>query len=195
VLGIMPLELKPIYLTSSVYLGSEAPDLIKALLEETKNLPWLEERSARREYFMSLTPRTYSYGNRFQGDKTYESNPFTPVTIDILNRLNKYLETEHNVCFLNRYEDEKQHLGWHADNFTGMRNEQPISVISLGAEREIWYKQKDFKGVIPPENKQRLEHGSLYIMLPGFQDWYLHRIPKHDSPCGIRISLTFRSFY
>lgn len=28
----------------------------------------------------------------------------------------------------------------------------------------------------------------------GYQATHLHRIPKHDRPCGWRISLTFRSF-
>ena len=69
-----------------------------------------------------------------------------------------------------------------------------IAVISLGAEREIWWKQKDFKGPIPKENKQLLQNGSLFIMPAGFQKDYLHKIPKCDHACNIRISLTFRNY-
>lgn len=164
------------------------------IFEEVKKLNWLTERSARKEYFMSTKDREYSYGNRHQGDITYKSEPFSFLVREYMEYINHTLKTELNVCFLNRYEDHQQHLGWHADEFPGMREDQPIAVMSLGAEREIWWKEKSFKGIIPPENKQLLEHGSVWIMPPGFQDVYFHKIPKHGQPCGIRISLTFRSF-
>lgn len=91
-------------------------------------------------------------------------------------------------------DNEHQHLGWHADDFEGMIKEEPIAVISFGAAREIWVKPKDSKGEVPKDQRFLLEDGSIFIMPPGYQDTHLHRIPKHDRPCGWRISLTFRSF-
>lgn len=181
-----PIYLKPNDLVSD---GSFA-----TLFEEVKELEWLTERSARQEYFMSDKDREYSYGNKHQGDLTYKSKPFSFLVKEFMELLNYKTNTEYNVCFLNRYENEQQHLGWHADDFPGMREDQPIAVLSLGAEREIWWKEKSFKGVVPLENRQFLEHGSVWIMPAGFQDIYFHKIPKHDKPCGVRISLTFRSF-
>lgn len=35
---------------------------------------------------------------------------------------------------------------------------------------------------------------SCFIMPAGFQDNHVHRIPKHNRPCGARISLTFRKY-
>lgn len=163
------------------------------LYAEVMNLEWLTERSARKEYFMSTTSRTYTYGNKFHGETEYHSKPFSPL-VDWLITYMLPKKHEFNVCFLNRYENEQQHLGWHADEFPGMREDKPITVLSLGAEREIWWKEKAFKGNIPAENKQLLEHGSFWTMPPGFQEDYFHKIPKHDQPCGVRISLTFRSF-
>ena len=46
----------------------------------------------------------------------------------------------------------------------------------------------------PEEQRIKLQDGSLFLMPVGYQDTHLHRIPKHDRPCGWRISLTFRSF-
>ena len=178
--------MKPIYFRKA--------ESVESIFDEVKNLDWLTERSARQEYFMSTTDREYSYGNRHQGDVTYKSKQFSPLVDEYMKTLNSSQSTEFNVCFLNRYENEQQHLGWHADDFPGMREDQPIGVLSLGAEREIWWKEKLFKGVIPSENKQLLEHGSVWIMPAGFQDIYFHKIPKHGKPCGVRISLTFRSF-
>lgn len=183
--------MKPIYLRNK---SEDLQSFADAIFEETKSLDWLTERSARREYFMSSKDREYSYGNRFQGEQNYKSKPFSPLVKQFIEFINAIQKTEFNVCFLNRYENEQQHLGWHADDFPGMREDQPIAVLSLGAEREIWWKEKLFKGKIPDENKQLLEHGSVWIMPSGFQDVYLHKIPKHGQPCGIRISLTFRSF-
>lgn len=112
----------------------------------------------------------------------------------IISCLNDLMHTDFNAIFLNKYDNEKQHLGWHADDFAGMRTDQPISVLSLGAEREIWLKKKEETGKIPLDQRVLLQQGSLFTMPVGFQDLYFHRIPKHDRPCGPRISLTFRSF-
>lgn len=169
-------------------------DYLASLFNEVKNLNWVTERSARQEYFMSFVPRTYSYGNRHSGDVEYRSNGFSPDVALLCARLNFANTNKYNVCFLNRYDDEKQHLGWHADDFPGMDETKPIAVVSLGAEREIWWKPKGEKGIVPPDQRQLLEHGSVFTMPPGFQDGYLHKIPKWDRPCGVRISLTFRSF-
>lgn len=179
-------------------------------------------------------PRTYSYGNKGMGSETYHSKPFTTAVRHLMKSINSYLGTELNVCFLNKYDDQHNHLGWHADNFADMRADQPIVVVSFGAEREIWLKDKrgfrcascpDEPGCrphpnpasgykwmhcgacrgtgwhpAPPNGKQpadqriKLEEASLFIMPPGYQDTHQHRIPKHDRPCGWRISLTFRSF-
>ena len=169
------------------------PDEFKeALFNEVLDLDWLTERSARKEYFMSDVPREYSYGNRNKDDVVYKSQEFTEQVSRVLRILN--VVKNYNVCFLNRYENEKQHLGWHADDFPGMDSEHPIVVVSLGAEREIYWKEQGFKGEVPDSNKQLLEHGSIWTMPGGFQEKYFHKIPKHDKPCGIRISLTFRSF-
>ncbi len=177
--------------TGASYVG---PTFSESLVKELLALPWWSRRAARHEYFMSTQPRQYSYGNRGTGDEVYDSQPFTILCGHLMNVLNEDLESNFNVCFLNKYDNQHQHLGWHADEFPGMREEEPIGVISFGAEREIWIKPKDYKGEIPPEWRITLGHGSLFVMPPGYQSTHLHRIPKHDRPCDYRISLTFRSF-
>jgi alkylated DNA repair dioxygenase AlkB len=160
-------------------------------LEHFLKLEWLEATETRKEYFMSDIPRKYSYG-KGRGVREYTSNPYSPEVSRIQTFLNGIYHSEYNVCFLNRYDTQKNHLGWHADDFVGMDQSHPIAVVSFGAEREIWWKKKDYKGIIPQENRQLLEDGSLFIMPGGFQDDYYHKIPKCDKDCGIRISLTFR---
>jgi alkylated DNA repair dioxygenase AlkB len=220
------------------------PEMYEAFRQHLLALPWWSERAARHEYFMSDTPRTYSYGNRNDAEPTqYNSAEFTPDVRNLMKWLNTRFGIELNVCFLNKYDDQHNALGWHADDFPGMRSDQPIIVMSYGAVREIWVKDKrgfpcpacapgrpgihctveqmseaqvveegeptcmecfhsDHVGFVkgPPNGKQpddqrvALEEGSIFLMPAGYQDTHLHRIPKHDRPCGWRISLTFRSF-
>jgi alkylated DNA repair dioxygenase AlkB len=111
-----------------------------------------------------------------------------------MEKLNNDFNTGYDICFLNRYDNEKMWLGWHADDSSEIDSNHPIAVISFGAEREIWVKKMDYKGEIPVENKFMLNNGSLFVMPAGYQKENLHKIPKWNIPCSTRISLTFRKF-
>ena len=99
-----------------------------------------------------------------------------------------------NGAFLNRYENEKQHLGWHSDDFVEMDHTAPVCVVSFGEAREIWWRKIGESGLVPSEQRQKLSPGSLFIMPPGFQHTHEHRIPRGDREMTPRISLTFRRF-
>jgi alkylated DNA repair dioxygenase AlkB len=162
---------------------------IFSLLNEVN---WINIQNAPRyECFMSDLNIEYSYANE---QRKYISGLYHKIVKDILDKLNSEFNTSYNACFLNRYDNEKNHLGWHADDFTGSDLDHPIAVISFGVERYIWVKDKNFKGVIPQENRFLLTSGSLFIMPAGYQKDHLHRIPKHDRICGPRVSLTYRKF-
>lgn len=158
-----------------------------------KNIVWWERTPARYEYFMSEEKLTYKYGSG-ENARLYESEPFDILVNDIMNNLNEMYNTEYDICFLNRYDNEKMALGWHADDSPEIDIDHPIAVVSIGAEREIWVKEKSYKGVIPEKDRYLLKNGSLFIMPAGYQKTHLHKIPKWDKPCGTRISLTFRKY-
>jgi len=193
-------------------LDLEMGDYLKNIKEELLCLDWVTKRTARHEYFMSLEKRTYIYG-KGTGSESYDSKPFSPLVYNLMEWVNSDLQTEFNVCFLNKYDDQHQHLGWHADDFHGMRADQPIvkdkrgytCFVCLGSGhiRDLRCTSCQGSGFLEKllPNQQHpiiqrfpLEEASLFIMPPGYQDTHLHRIPKHDRPCGWRISLTFRSF-
>lgn len=137
---------------------------------------------------MSPVPRSYTYGSG-RGVRTYESTEM----FDWVKELMGKLEGDPNVCFFNRYEDRSNSLGWHSDDSPDTSDKSPISVISFGEPREIWWREIGFKGPIPQENRKLLEPGSLFVMPPGFQSSFEHRIPKGDREMGWRVSLTFRT--
>jgi len=156
-------------------------------------VPWANRDAPRDECFMSLTPLEYTYGKGFT--RTYSSINMIDEVKEIMEKINLEFKTEYDICFLNFYKSEKEHLGWHADDSPEMDENHPIGVISFGAERYIWCKEKGVTGNIPDEDKYLLGDGSLFTMPAGFQKDYLHKIPKNDKPCGGRISLTFRKYF
>ena len=179
--------MKPIYTKSYI---SNSKEIFQHLLND---LTWLEMTEARKEYFMSIKPLSYTYGIG-KNARTYSSEEFSKPIEEITIKLNKDFDCNYDVCFLNRYDTQKNALGYHADDSPEMNPNHDIAVISFGAERQIWWKLKEYKGELPSSNKQLLHDGSLFIMPAGFQKDYLHKIPRADSSCGIRISLTFRNY-
>lgn len=163
------------------------------------SIAWLDRTSARMECFMSEGEGgvEYTYGEG-RGERTYTSIPMTPRVANVMAQVNEELARRSwgpmNGCFLNYYPTRSNALGWHADDFRRMDHTRPVAVVSWGAEREIWWRANGESGVVPPENRQLLGHGSLFVMPPGFQHTHQHRIPKGDREVEGRVSLTFRAF-
>ena len=164
---------------------------------------WSSRTEARYECFISETPIEYEY-SRGRGLRTYTSVPYHAGIDESLQKVNAFLENlsiDNGIefrpmdgCFLNRYDSDKQHIGWHSDDFKGMDHAAPVCVVSFGEPREIWWKEIGYKGEIPSNQRQLLNDGSLFIMPPGFQHTHMHKIPKGDRKMGPRVSLTFRRF-
>src|SRR5687767_1426828 len=119
------------------------------------DLEWMQLAETRQEYFMSDVQRDYSYG-KGKGVRSYPSKPYSGLVLELRNKLTEKTGVHFDLCFLNRYDDQRNWLGWHADDNEIQNDAAPICVISLGAEREIWWKKQDYKGPIPPENRQLL---------------------------------------
>lgn len=161
---------------------------------ELLNLDWERREDAPRyEYWTSKLGKSYTYG-RGRGERTYESK----LNIDLIDAINNLVSFEtaqikhYEGCFMNRYENGRDHLGWHADDDPGIDHSRPIAVVTLyenpGDVRAIQYKAIEGGEL----RSQPLENGSLFIMKPGMQQTHLHRIPKCGYEIGRRMSLTYR---
>ncbi len=170
------------------------------------DLPWESREGApRRECWLNPYGQPYTYGSG-EHARTYEAHPLTGVADDaatvvgwVMQRLNAMHGASFDCCFVNGYAHGRQHLGWHADDSPEMDMDHPIAVVSLGAEREIWFREvfrvrEDMRpGMAGPHEAQLLHHGSLLLMHAGMQRTWQHRIPKSPvADCGPRLSLTFR---
>lgn len=180
--------MKPIYVPNFV----TNPDAVfKRLLNE---LEWKRYgNKPRKEYYCNDHDVPYSYGNPAFAD-TYTRSPYSDDILNIRYKLEEELKSIFDVCFLNLYDDFAGHIGWHADDSPEMDPDRPIVTVSLGAEREIWFKERPSETSSKEVTKIKLGHGSACIMPAGMQATDLHRIPKNDRPCGERVSLTYRGY-
>ncbi len=207
--------MKPLLLPWQAWFFNETT-VAEATERLLKEIEWESRRDARKEYFMYSDPETfwavagetYTYGKP-PHETTYVSKQWHPLVTEIMHDLNEDFDIAegtsvrlatsssncaYNVCFLNRYDDEKNQLGWHSDDTPGMLHEHPIGVVSFGEPREIWVREKGASGVVPKEDRYLLTSGSLFIMPPTFQLTHQHRIPKGDRRMGPRVSLTYRRY-
>jgi alkylated DNA repair dioxygenase AlkB len=213
----------PKQLENGVLIMSKAvhdPDLF---MKDLMELAWIRhEKVPRCEYYYNLDGLPYSYGKP-EYARTYESQPHDAVSLKLLHRIAEQVaHTQYDTCFLNRYLDHSDSLQWHSDNSPEMDDEKPIVILTLGQEREIWFRKipgeekcvacngtgiydSEYQppcgackgtGKSEPEavTKVILPHGSACIMPPGFQDTHQHRIPKGGHCMGGRISLTYRGY-
>ena len=151
------------------------------------DLPWENRGAPRLEAFLSKSPVDYTYG-KSEYARTYSSSPIPVFMRRFWEQAEAFSGCEFELCFCNGYPDEKHHLGWHADDSDSVDDNRPILVVSLGAEREIYFRDRARTYV----DKVLLKNGSGLLMLAGMQDTHDHKIPKHSAKCGPRISFTFR---
>jgi alkylated DNA repair dioxygenase AlkB len=150
---------------------------------------WVQRDNVpRREYWMNDDGRSYTYGSG-AGVRTYEAKSWIDQVRLVRDTLRVYTGVHFEGCFMNRYDGQKDALGWHADDDSGIDHTKPIAVVSLGWPRALHVRSNDKVW----HEAFMLEPGSLLLMPSGSQFTHQHKIPKADRPIGARVSLTFRS--
>lgn len=188
---------------SILYVPGFVSDPDEAFRVLSTELDWEKRDAPRQEYYCNDINKTYIYGNG-KGRRSYDPRPWHEVILKIRRALELRTSTVYEVCFLNRYLNQSDQLGWHSDDSPEMDDARFIAVVSLGVEREIWFRPKPLATSLPVRTtetkfssdveKLKLQHGSLCLMDAGMQDTWQHRIPKASFLCGERISLTFRGY-
>lgn len=189
------------------------------IFAELLTLDWERRSDAPRcEYYCNDRQVPYVYGQG-RGRRLYEPRPYSPAILTVREALEALSKVRFEVCFLNRYLDQSDHLGWHSDDSPEMDDDRPIGIVSFGVEREICFRKKpesltdaaedrrdggDRRWILRrtegrrteglPEEKVMLANGSLCLMEPHMQESWQHKIPKASFKCGERISLTFRGY-
>lgn len=169
----------------------KADELFKKLLEET---PWQQDnitlfgkthRQPRLTALYGNEGKPYSYSNI-----TMHPHHWNSILTYIKENVEEISNQSFTTVLLNRYRNEKDANGWHADNEKELGRNPIIASVSFGEERVFHLKHNTNKEA---KLSLTLKHGSVLLMKEGSQLYYKHQIPKASKPKNERINLTFRT--
>jgi alkylated DNA repair dioxygenase AlkB len=124
---------------------------------------------------------------RYSG-KTFHPLPFTALQLHIKQAVEAATGQRFNSVLLNYYRDERDSMGFHADDERELGPEPAVASVSFGAPRTFILKHRR----LPKTIKLALGDGCLLLMAGALQQHWLHGINKERAPRGPRINLTFR---
>lgn len=169
-----------------------------------KNVAWEQkyytDRRTKQQYpqprltawFADNTDMAYSYSG-----VTQVVQPWSPVLLDLKNKIEKITEAKYNSVLLNYYRDGNDSVGFHADNEKELGKNPNIASVSLGATRNfvlIQDRSLDDRAVEGNMEEYPLTAGSLLVMSGTTQHFWKHSIPKAPG-AEPRINLTYRYFH
>lgn len=96
---------------------------------------------------------------------------------------------EFNSILVNLYRDGTRSMGWHADDEPELGPEVTIASLSVGSERVVRFRHRhksDQRMALP------VVHGSMLIMYPPLQKYWLHELPRRKSVTMPRVNFSFR---
>ena len=111
---------------------------------------------------------------------------------DAMKEINSKFGVNMNSCLVSYYSKGSVYARLHDDSENSLDQNEPICVVSLGAERTIEFfhqgqdgRSKCVHSITPPD-------GSLYVMLPGCQQNFKHRVKSDSQINKGRYCLSFR---
>jgi alkylated DNA repair dioxygenase AlkB len=125
----------------------------------------------------------YSYSNNL-----LETRPWTPLLSGIRAKVESYLKFSFNSVLVNLYRNGDDYVGWHSDNEPELGEQPFIASLTFGAERQFKFRHKKSS----ENGRILLRSGTLLIMHPDFQHYWLYSVPIDKSVTEGRINLTFR---
>ncbi|WP_244216307.1 alpha-ketoglutarate-dependent dioxygenase AlkB family protein [Phytopseudomonas daroniae] len=125
---------------------------------------------------------------RYSG-MTHQPLPWTPLLVEIRQRVVNALGRPLNGALLNYYRDGQDSMGWHSDDERELGDAPLVVSLSLGGARRFDLRRKGHSRI---EHSLMLEHGSLLVMGGQTQHHWQHQVAKTRKPCAPRLNLTFR---
>lgn len=172
--------------------ASEAGAMFDTLLAE---IPWRQEQLRIAGKLRNI-PRLQCWMGDRSSEYGYSGVRLSPCpwhkTVEVLQRrISELSGVSFNSALINYYRDGQDSVAWHADDETELGVAPVIASVSRGAERVFELKQKHQR----PAKKYKLllRNGSLLIMGAGFQQHWLHQLPKVPGLERARINITFRN--
>ncbi len=115
-----------------------------------------------------------------------------PAIMALMFEINNKFGTTLNSGLVSYYKSGKAKIRYHSDDETSMDNNQGIYVVSFGVERTIDLNRQGKDGRSTPDFTLSTADCSLYVMKPGCQKYFVHRVRGDNSITGERYSISFR---
>jgi len=174
-------------------------DRAESLLAELRrSLPWTQPdirifgksvKQPRLVCFLGEPGVSYRYSGQTMAAQLWRG-PLKELAVEV----SRAAECRFNCVLANLYRDGQDSMGWHADDEPDLGPRPGVASVSLGQERGLMVKSKQHppSGQRWASSKIPLRSGSLLLMKAGFQEAFLHSIPKSAKPLEARLNLTFR---
>lgn len=133
--------------------------------------------------------KTASFGKSYDySGMSYPEAEFPAPLVKLLDRVEQQLGYRPNNCLMNYYEDGSSTMGYHSDDTSQLCDGTGVSIVSLGGERHLWFREIQNTG---NELPYCLKSGSLLHMGNDVQADWMHAVKK-EAAVTPRISLTLR---
>lgn len=186
-LTAIPIEDGELWFQQRLALDLAPAEVMQRLLDETD---WRAEE-IQVWGKLHLQPRLSAWHGeasyRYSG-KTFHPLPFTPLQLHIKQAVEKATGRQFNSVLLNYYRNERDSMGFHADDERELGPDPAVASVSFGDPRTFILKHRR----LPKTVKLALGDGCLLLMAGALQRHWLHGINKERAPRGPRINLTFR---
>ncbi|MFT5226642.1 MAG: alkylated DNA repair dioxygenase AlkB [Polaribacter sp.] len=120
---------------------------------------------------------------------TRSALPWTSELLEMKKTVETISGETFNSCLLNLYHNGDEGMAWHSDSEKQLKPNGAIASVSLGAERQFFFKHKQSK----ESHSTLLQHGSLLVMKGVTQTHWMHRLPPTKKVNDPRVNLTFRT--
>ncbi len=134
-----------------------------------------------------------SNGQKFV-NQSHDISECTAIS-ELMEKINVEFNVDMNSCLVTCFKGASSGIRLHCDDENEIDQQSPICVFTIGEERKVEFLSMYQAASEPPLLSITPKEGSLYLMQPGCQDRFRHRVPSvrnSGSKTGIRYSLSFR---
>ena len=117
-----------------------------------------------------------------------------PIIKSLLEKINNKYDCDLNSALVTHFKTGEASIRLHDDDEVEMDPSQPICVVSIGANRKVEFVNKNQNDFRYTTLSFEPEDSSLYVMRPGCQKYFLHRVRKNKRIKNERFSISFRRF-
>lgn len=175
------------------FVDKDIEDLISAEIQSC-NFSHKCKSDAVQNTFISSVEGSYEWGS---SKGTVQNNSLDlenfPAVKSVMDKINTQFSCNLNSVLVSYYKSGDVSARLHNDNESTMAPSEPICVLSLGENRKVDFV---FNGDAAYITSLQLipDNASLYVMKPGTQEYFRHRVRKDKKLKRERVSLSFRCF-